>query len=113
MGMFQMNIGKKVVAVLLTSVAVMSLTGCKSEPSQDEVSTLVTKTILEGSQAAESMGVKVTVNSVKKISCKEDKNSDAFNCSVEADVTSSMAGRRTNTMMLKFVKDGDAWKIVG
>lgn len=106
-----MSIGKKVIAVVITSAIAFTLTGCKSEPTQDEVSSIVTKTIIDGSRAAEALGVKITVNSVKKISCKEDTNSDAFNCSVEADVTNSMAGRQTNTMTLKFVKDGDSWRI--
>lgn len=51
------------------------------------------------------------LDSVKKMSCNEAKNSDGYNCDIETTIV--MFGNEVkNTSCIRFIKSDDGWKAV-
>ena len=96
-----------------------TIAGCKSEPSQDDVDRAVTKLIEDSAIQMKGVGgglfsVKAmtpTVNSVKKLSCTEENEGNAYDCQVETEVTTDIAGRRKSVVNLQMVNADDGWHV--
>lgn len=93
------------------------LTGCDSEPSQEDVTNAMQQSIdqmnaetkaLSGSNASDRMLVKL--NSAKKVSC-EDKSSDgSYKCKVDFDMTLPLVGNKKGISDFIFIKTDMGWK---
>lgn len=89
---------KKIMMLVLTS---MMLTGCNSEPSDADIS-----------QAMQSFMSEMhgTLNSSKKIACKDKESDGSYLCTVEFDAKLPIVGDRASTLELKFIKSDGSWK---
>lgn len=61
--------------------------------------------------AMSSIMSKVEIHSVKKLDCTKDNASSGYNCTVEMDVTTPLAGQQKSTRTLHLVKGSDGWLI--
>lgn len=108
---------KKLIFLASLLSASFLLTGCDSEPSQEEVLTAMQQSIdqmnsetkaLSGSNTSERMLVKL--NSAKKVSC-EDKSSDgSYKCKVDFDMTLPLVGNKKGISDFVFTKTDQGWK---
>ncbi|BDH35076.1 MULTISPECIES: hypothetical protein [Enterobacteriaceae] len=89
---------KKTMLLLLAS---MSLTGCNSEPSDADISKAMQSFMSE---------MHGTLNSSKKLACKDIESDGSYLCSVEFDAKLPIVGHRESTLELKFIKSDDSWK---
>ncbi|WP_000720935.1 hypothetical protein [Escherichia coli] len=89
---------KKIITLTLAS---MLLTGCNSEPSDADIS-----------QAMQSFMSEMhgTLNSSKKLACKDKESDGSYLCSVEFDAKLPIVGHRESTLELKFIKSDGSWK---
>lgn len=89
---------KKIMLLLLAS---MLLTGCNSEPSDANIS-----------QAMQNFmsGMHGTLNSSKKIACKDEESDGSYLCTVEFDAKLPIVGDSSSTLELKFIKSDNTWK---
>ncbi|ELG5501781.1 hypothetical protein INF40_02650 [Escherichia sp. DSM 109009] len=89
---------KKIMLLLLAS---MLLTGCNSEPSDADIRQAMQKLMTE---------MHGTLNSAKKLGCKDKDSDGSYTCSIEFDATMPIVGDRTSTLEFKFIKADDSWK---
>ncbi|EGI5922752.1 hypothetical protein AE372_003611 [Salmonella enterica subsp. enterica serovar Colindale] len=109
----------KAIMVIPLFIIIAVIAGCKSEPSQDDVDKAVTKMIEDSVQQMQGMGgglistkaMTPTVNSVKKLSCAEEQDGNAYDCRVQTDVTTGIAGRQKTVINLQMMKVDDAWQV--
>lgn len=79
----------------------MLLTGCNSEPSDADIRQAMQKLMTE---------MHGTLNSSKKIACKDKESDGSYLCSVEFDSKLPIVGNRASTLELKFIKSDGSWK---
>ena len=98
--------------LLIIGVASLMLVACGGEPSEGDIRKVIDKSIDDGNQVAQKMGVKMEskVHSVKKIGCKSDGDK-AYICDVEVDVEMPMVGRNQGVAPMRFVKTSDGWAV--
>ncbi|HCM9264866.1 TPA: hypothetical protein N5L08_003070 [Enterobacter hormaechei subsp. hoffmannii] len=89
---------KKIMLLLLAS---MLLTGCNSEPSDADIHQTMQKLMTE---------MHGTLNSSKKIACKDKESDGSYLCSVEFDAKLPIVGNRASTLEFKFIKADGTWK---
>jgi hypothetical protein len=109
---FQKGVDMNRSRLLIIGAASLMLVACGGEPSEGDIRKVIDKSIDDGNQVAQKMGVKMEskVHSVKKIGCKSDGDK-AYICDVEVDVEMPMVGRNKGVAPMRFVKTSDGWAV--
>lgn len=89
----------------LSFLSVLALTfflaGCNSEPSDADISQAMQKFMND---------MHGTLNSSKKLACKDKESDGSYLCSVEFNAKLPIVGDNASTLELKFIKSDDTWK---
>lgn len=98
---------------------IFALGGCGGgEPSESDISGAIEKQLK--SQLESSAGVlkeeDLTINSIKKIGCKEAEGSSGYNCDIDVDIDIKMPfigkQKQKGVQTLRFVKTDEGWSAV-
>lgn len=100
-------------------LATLFLVGC-GEPSSSDIKTAINASLEQSKAQAAKMGGGLagnmmdkmfpTIGEVNKIGCTE-ANPSGYNCDVEIETTSKMAGHKIQTSKLRLIKGSDGWVI--
>jgi hypothetical protein len=106
----KMNKYTLVAAVIISSFL---LAGCDNEPSEQDISVALNKSIESGNSAVRAINPDVSqamlrkLNSVKKIDCAKESDK-SYKCNAEISINNE---NRTTSVTL--LKTDDGWKAVG
>lgn len=98
------------VAVILSTFL---LAGCDSEPSENDISNALNKSIESGNSAIRSINPNAsetmlrTLKSVKKVDCQKESDK-SYKCNAEVAINNE--NRMTQ---IKLLKTDDGWKVIG
>lgn len=98
------------VAIILSTFL---LAGCDSEPSENDISNALNKSIESGNSAIKAINPDVSqamlrkLNSVKKIDCIKESDK-TYKCNAEININNE-----NRTTPIRLLKTDDGWKVVG
>ena len=106
---------------LVIAVTTLSLTGCSGAPSSGDIKKAVIAQVDQANQQVKQLGAQlgsqsagnamlIKVNSVKKLDCTAEKDSSAYDCDVEIDITSAY-GNSKKVSRARFIKASDGWQV--
>jgi len=104
---------KKYTFVAAVIISSFLLAGCDSEPSENDISNALNKSIESGNSAVRAINPNApeamlrTLNSVKKIDCIKESDK-SYKCNTEIVIND-----KNRITSLKLLKTDDGWKIIG
>lgn len=110
---------KKPVLLAVSGVLSVCLVGCAAAPSSGEIEESVQISVDQGNQQARtfagalfSESMLSQLHGAKKIGCVESRASMGYDCDVELDMTTAIAGRTKSIVPLRFVETDDGWRVM-
>lgn len=95
-------------ASIILAVATLSmLAGCSREPSESNIKDAYTHEVDQTNSLTHKFSgdaMKIKVNDLKKIDCKESTTKGQFNCNVDIDLTLPIIGQHEQKTMLTVAK---------
>lgn len=94
-------------SILLAAATVSMLAGCSREPSTSDIKDAYTHEVDQTNNLTHKFSgdaMKIKVNDLKKINCKESTTKGQFDCNVDIDLTLPIIGQHEQKTMLTVAK---------
>lgn len=104
---------KKYTLVAAVIISSFLLAGCDSEPSEQDISVALNKSIESGNSAIRAINPNASqemlrkLNSVKKIDCAKESDK-SYKCNAEININNE-----NRTTPIRLLKTDDGWKVIG
>jgi hypothetical protein len=91
------------------------LTGCSQAPSEADITLAYQKEVANTNAMTSKLGgqeLAIKVNTVKKVDCAENGDTEQYTCQVEIDSTLPFVGQRKEATELTLSKSENGWAIL-
>lgn len=113
-----MQSSTKAMALFVATLSVFALSGCSGEPSASDIEKAVKANLEQTAQQAKlGVGARYvdivlpTVYNIEKLICTAAKEDPGYNCDVEMDISTPIAGRGKSVVKIRFVKGSNGWVV--
>lgn len=111
------RLGLAILVRLGPLAAGLSLAACSGEPSTGDVEQAIRAELAASQAQAQFLvpaaaTVKAELFAAKKVRCSSASNGAGYKRDVDIDVAMPLAGRTHKTVVMRFVKAADGWKVV-